>query len=272
MTGLSGLTGHLTQLGELGLAHQSLLALLTGLALLSLRAGLRTLLAALLALGSRLRPHLTHLLALLTLATGLGAHLAHLLALLALASGLVAHLTHLLAALALSLTLAHGIELGESLAGAIHVAGPVTLVAGATLAVRVTLIGAVDDHAAGASVAVASGSTGAHARVVGIEYHVHFAGAEGRAFGYDIVAQLVHLTFVLVGFPLVFDGTKKVGQVFVPVTHIPAFVGELLIREIDPRKFLFKLFGVEFPSGLNGGSGKYHRVGREAEGGGEEKG
>jgi hypothetical protein len=269
------LSGHLIQLGELRLSHLSLLSLLTGLALLSLlslRTGLRSLLAALLALGSGLRTHLAHLLALLPLATGLGALLTHLLTLLSLASGLVALLSHLLAALALSLTLAHGVELGESLAGTIHVAGAVALIVGATLAVRITLIGTVDDHAAGA-VAVAPGSTGnSHTGIVGIEDHIDFAGAEGRAFGYDIIAQLVHLAFVLVGFPLAFDRAKKVGQVFVPIPHIPSFVGELLIGEIDAGKLFFELFGVEFPSGLNGRSGKYHCVGREAEGGGEEEG
>lgn len=259
LSGLTGLSGHLTQLGELGLAHQSLLALLTGLALLSLlslRTGLRSLLAHLLTLGSGLRTHLAHLLA---LSAGLRTLLTHLLTLLSLASGLVALLAHLLAALALSLALAHGIELGESLAGSIH--GAVALIVGSTLAVRVTLIGAVDDHAAGATVAVSTGTTGAHAGIVGIEDHVDFAGAEGRAFGYDIITQLVHLSFVLVGFSLVFDRAKKVGQVFVPITHIPAFVGELLIGEIDAGKLFFKLFGVEFPCGFNRRGGKYHRVG-----------
>ena len=232
-------------MGELRLAHQSLLALLT------LRTGLRSLLAHLLTLGPRL-----------------GTHLAHLLTLLSLTTGLIAHLTHLLAALALSL--AHGIELSESLAGTIHVACAIALIIGAALAVGITFIGTVDDHAAGA-IAVATGTAGSHTGVVGIKYHVDFAGAEGRALGDDIVAQLMHLAFVLIGFAFVFDRPKKVSEVFVLVAHIPTFVGEFLIGEINAGKFFFKLFGVEFPGGFDCGGGKYHRVGRKGEGSGQEQ-
>lgn len=254
------MSGHLTKLRELGLALLALGSLLAALRLAlltlrSLRSGLRSLLAHLLTLRSRLRTHLAHLLALLSLAAGLRTLLAH-----------------LLSALALTLPLAHGVELGESLAGAVHRAGAVTLVVGAALAVGVAFVGTVDDHAAGAAVAVATGSTGPHPGIVGIEHHVHFTGAEGRAFGYDVVAQLVHLAFVLVGFAFRFDRTKKVGKILVLVAHIPALVGELLIGEVDAGKLLLKLFGIEFPSGFNSRSGKYHRVGRKAQGGGEKEG
>ena len=171
----------------------------------------------------------------------------------------------------MTLALAHGVELSESLAGTVHGAGAVALIVRATLAVRVSFIGAIDDHA-GAAVAITAGSPGgAHAWIVGIEHHIDFAGSECRAFGYDVVAQLMHLTLVLVGLAFGFDRAKKVGQVLVLIAHIPTLVGEFLVGEIDAGEFLLKFFGVELPGSFNGGGGKDHRIGRKGQRGGEDQ-
>ncbi len=81
----------------------------------------------------------------------------------------------------------------------------------------------------------------------------------------------MHLAFVLLRLALIFDGAEKVGQIFVFVADIPTFVGELLIREVDPGVFFLKLLGIEFPGRLDGGGWKDHCVSRKGERGKEEQ-
>ncbi len=208
------------------------------------------------------------------------AQLAQLLSLLPLAASLLpgwALAAHLLSRLARSLS--HGIQLGEGRTLAewiplvaraltlIHFAAG-ALALGATL-LRLALAGAVDHHH-GAAGTVAARPPRAHARIVGIVDHINGAGAEGGAFGHHVVAHLVHLDLVLAGIRRVNNRAKKVSQVFMAIAHIPTLVGELLIGEINPGKLLFKLLGVEFPGGLDGGGGKDDRVGGKGQGGATE--
>lgn len=76
----------------------------------------------------------------LTLRSGLGTRLSHLLALLTLTAGLAAHLLTLLATLTALATLAHRVELSQSLALSVHRAGAVTLLHVASLAIETALI------------------------------------------------------------------------------------------------------------------------------------
>jgi len=230
--------------------------------------GLTRLLSLLLSLRACLLAHLlswltltAHLLALLTLATGLLAHLA-----LLLAPGLLAGLAHLLTLL----SLAHSVELsqrGPLAVGVALIAGALALIhlTVGTLAIGSTLFGhaltrTVDDHH-GATGTGTTAATRSHARVKRVIDHVDGARPQRGAFGDDVVAHLMHCLFVGAGIGRRFDRPEKVGEVFVLVTHIPALVGQLLIREIDPGKFLLKLFGVQLPSRLDGRGGKDHRVG-----------
>ena len=191
-------------------------------------------------------------------------------ALLSLTAGLAAGLAHLLTLLATltPLPLPHGIELGETLALAIHCAGAVTLLHRAALAVGIALIhltlaGTIDCHRAtwtGAS-GTAEAAAGTHPRVVRVKDYIDGARRQGRAFSYDIVAQFVHLTFVLISFTLALDWSEKVSEVLVLVAHIPALIGEFLIGEVDAGKFFLKFFGVKFPSCLDRRGREDHRVG-----------
>lgn len=230
---------------------------------------LLALLPLLSALGARLLAHLPELLTLRALRSALLAHLTHLLALLTLAlpAGLLA-LSHRLALLPLTLALTHRIQLRESLALAVHLALTLTLallhLATCSLAVGTVLLGhavagTVDHHYRPAG-AVATGTTRSHAWVVGIVNHIHGARSEGGTFGDHIIAHFVHLLLVRTGVGFGFDGTKKVGQIFVLVAHIPALVGQFLVGEIDAGKLLLKFLGVQFPSRLDGGGGEHHGV------------
>lgn len=258
------LAGHLTELGQLGLA----LLTLTGLGALG-RAGL----LALLSLGAGLLSHLPHLLALLSLAAGL-------LALLALAAGLRAHLPHLLALLSLAahplsllpaLALTHGVELGELRALAVGVAlvvHPLSFIHLAALALAIgtafgghALAGTVHDHDRSAGTVAAGSATRPQARIKGVVNHIHRARAERGGFGHHVVAHLVHLDLVLAGVGLVINGAEKIGQILVLVADVEPLVGEFLVGEIDAGKLLFELLGIQFPGGLDGGGGEDHRVG-----------
>lgn len=184
--------------------------------------------------------------------------------------------------LTLAAGLAEGSELGEFLpAIAVHITGHFPTLALAVgrltaLAVRITLVAVagatVDDHALPAGAHPVTGRS--HGGVVGVENHVDDAAAEGRPFHDEIVAQLVHASFVLVDIDLLFDGTEEVGQIFVTVAHIPTLIGEALAGVVDAGKFLLKLFGIEFPRGFDGrgreNNGVSERGGRVSEGSAEE--
>ncbi len=205
---------------------------------------------ALLALAA----HLTHL---LTLAALLRTHLAQLLPLLSHAALLLAHLagaallaslTHLLALLA-ARALAHGIELGENGAFAVHIAQALALVHLTTvaLAVHARLIahtGAIfTDYHHGTTGAVAAGSGRAHGGIVSVVDNVNDARCQVGLFGDDVMPHLVHLLLVDAGITLGFGGAKKISQVLMPIPHIPTFVREFLAGEIDAGIFLAKFFG-----------------------------
>ena len=125
------------------------------------------------------------------------------------------------------------------------------------------LLATVDHDAIAARAAVATHAGWHIARVVGVENDVDHAATQVGLFHDEGVAQLMHAILGLAHFALVLHGTKKIGQVFMAITHIPTLVGEALAGVVDSRKLLLELLGAQFPGGLDGRGGEHHGVGAQ---------